>query len=267
MKVIWDLGSNNGSDIDYYLRIADRVVAIEAIPGLCSQIQSKFRDAISQGRLFLYNKVLALDGQSSCIFYIHKHRVEESTTLRPGINYLADFDIVTLPTIELSQILDEHGLPWYVKIDLEGLDFAIVNLMFNMGIIPEFLSAEVQDLRVASLIAANPCYKSFNLVNGRTLPLDYGKAFISTPSGKTPFKFNPDMSGPMGLDISSPWLCPASILRLIAVEGAGWKDIHASRSNLPSVNNMSLVNALLRTIRRRIVERVQSQGIRIWRSF
>jgi hypothetical protein len=33
MKIIYDLGANNGDDIPYYLLKADTVVAVEANPG------------------------------------------------------------------------------------------------------------------------------------------------------------------------------------------------------------------------------------------
>ena len=43
LKVIYGLGSNNGDDIPYYLLKAQRVIAVEANPVICEQIQSRFQ--------------------------------------------------------------------------------------------------------------------------------------------------------------------------------------------------------------------------------
>ena len=40
-KIIYDIGSNNGDDISYYLLKSDLVIAIEANPKLCDLIQKK----------------------------------------------------------------------------------------------------------------------------------------------------------------------------------------------------------------------------------
>lgn len=41
MRVICDVGANNGDNIPYYLHKADRVVAIEANPDLVSGMQKR----------------------------------------------------------------------------------------------------------------------------------------------------------------------------------------------------------------------------------
>jgi hypothetical protein len=53
-KLIYDFGD----DIDYYLNKADKVVAVEANPLLCKQIEERFRKKIGDGRLFIENCVV-----------------------------------------------------------------------------------------------------------------------------------------------------------------------------------------------------------------
>ena len=38
MKIIYDIGANNGDDIGYYLKKADQVIAVEANPDLSKRI-------------------------------------------------------------------------------------------------------------------------------------------------------------------------------------------------------------------------------------
>ena len=47
-KIIYDVGSNNGDDIPYYLLKSDLVIAIEANPKLCNLINERFNKEISQ---------------------------------------------------------------------------------------------------------------------------------------------------------------------------------------------------------------------------
>ena len=49
-KIIYDIGSNNGDDIPYYLLKSDLVIAIEANPKLCNLIEEKFKNEIKQKR-------------------------------------------------------------------------------------------------------------------------------------------------------------------------------------------------------------------------
>ena len=52
-KIIYDFGSNNGDDIPYYLEKADKVVAVEANPGLVAQIVSRFSKDIAAQKLIV----------------------------------------------------------------------------------------------------------------------------------------------------------------------------------------------------------------------
>jgi hypothetical protein len=51
MKVIYDVGANNGDDIQYYLLKADLVVAIEANPTMTEIIKHRFQAEIASDRL------------------------------------------------------------------------------------------------------------------------------------------------------------------------------------------------------------------------
>ena len=72
-KIIYDIGSNNGDNIPYYLLKCDCVVAVEANPELCDQIKNRFKDQISNGILIVENYVLTESKASNqVVFYIHK---------------------------------------------------------------------------------------------------------------------------------------------------------------------------------------------------
>jgi hypothetical protein len=48
-NIIYDVGSNNGDDIPYYMMKAEVVVAIEANPVLCEGMRQRFAAEIQEG--------------------------------------------------------------------------------------------------------------------------------------------------------------------------------------------------------------------------
>jgi hypothetical protein len=72
-RIIYDLGANKGDNIPYYLKKADKIVAMEASHILANQIRARFTESISDGRLILHNCVLTCENDSPKVnFYIHK---------------------------------------------------------------------------------------------------------------------------------------------------------------------------------------------------
>ena len=52
-RIIYDIGANNGDNIEYYLKKSDLVVAIEANPVLCQLITNRFSSDVKNKKLFV----------------------------------------------------------------------------------------------------------------------------------------------------------------------------------------------------------------------
>ena len=61
MNVIYDFGSNNGDDIPYYLKKAEKVIAVEANPLLCKRIQDRFATEMLAGKLAVVGSGMSID--------------------------------------------------------------------------------------------------------------------------------------------------------------------------------------------------------------
>ena len=59
-KIIYDLGSNNGDNIPYYLLKSDLVVAVEANLKLCEIIKKNFKKVIDNGKLVVENCIVTV---------------------------------------------------------------------------------------------------------------------------------------------------------------------------------------------------------------
>jgi FkbM family methyltransferase len=241
IKVIYDLGANTGDDLAYYLKKADKVVAVEANPTLAKQIESNYSAAISEGRLFVENCVVTTLPHSADVpFYMHKHGHIISQFPKPAESELVHFDEVMLPSKSVLSLIEEHGHPYYIKIDIEGYDHEIVRNLIENRIFPEFISAESHSIEVFALLASSNFYTSFNLVDGRSVVEKYKNTPISTLTGPESFSFPSHAAGPFGEDIKSPWMTSEHFFELLAYEGLGWKDIHATNKPLAKPENKAL---------------------------
>jgi FkbM family methyltransferase len=237
-KVIYDLGSNNGDDIPYYLMKCDLVVAVEANPMLCQQIREKFSDAIGEGRLVVENYVLITGeiarqvqekGEVQVPFYIHLKNHVLSQFPRPSASELSDFIEVALPSVSLIRLIGIHGAPYYVKIDLEHFDNLILRELFENRIYPPYISVESHHIDAFASLIALGGYRAFKLVDGPSVATRYRQHSISTPQGTVNYSFPTHSAGPFGGDISGAWMSADNFFGVLGIVGLGWKDIHATR--------------------------------------
>jgi FkbM family methyltransferase len=228
-RIIYDFGANSGSNLPYYLRKSDQVVAVEANPSLAQDIGTRFANAISDGSLVLKTGVLSGRNEAGRVkFYIHKTHSTLSQFPRPERDRLGEFDEVLLPAINVVDLIAQHGDPYYIKIDTEHYDAEILRALFDGDIRPPYISSESHGIEVFSLLVASGGYRSFNLVDGATVSRVYGNHRIATASGEVVHSFPHDSAGPFGEDIAGPWMTPDNFFRFLAFEGLGWKDVHAT---------------------------------------
>lgn len=242
-KIIYDLGANNGDDIPYYLKKADLVVAVEANPALCRQIEERFSAAITEDRLRVESCVLAGDdGDPHVNFYIHKRHHVLSQFPRPDESVIRNYNRVELPSQSVMQILRKHGAPYYIKIDIEHCEEIILKDLFLNGIRPPYLSAESQSIQVLALLAGMGDYRAFKLVDGKTVEKKYRNHPITVESGRELYSFPHHSAGPFGEDISGKWMNADDLFSVLANQKLGWKDIHATNLVEPEVVSRAEMN-------------------------
>ncbi|MFM7087838.1 MAG: FkbM family methyltransferase [Cyanobium sp.] len=238
--MIYDIGANNGDDIPYYLIKADKVVAVEANPRLARAIATRFALEIEQGRLILENCVMTSSRSGTVDFYIHNRHHVLSQAGEPTAEKAHEFTRVQLPAKSILELIAVHGQPHYIKIDIEGADGEILAALFEHGVYPDYVSAESHSLDIFCLLAMQGGYKAFKLVDGPSVANLYAQRVIQPRDGVAPvlYSFPHHSAGPMGEDIDGEWLGPEFFFRYLALEGFGWKDIHASRCDAATFDKM-----------------------------
>jgi FkbM family methyltransferase len=223
LKVIYDLGAHTGADIPYYLHKADKVVAVEANPELAGQLSAKFHVAVQKGHLFVENlAVTEIEGEGPMSFFLNNKADVLGTLLKPQVNS-SHYSEIVVETASIDSLIRKHGLPYFVKIDLEGADMSILRAMAKEDLFPPFISVEGHDPGVFGVLAALGNYKSFKLQYGALVERQFKRFQFRDRFGAVQtYSFPAHAAGPFGDDLPSRWTTPLALNDVISLHGTGW---------------------------------------------
>lgn len=151
--LIYDVGMNNGDDTAYYLHRGYRVVGVEANPVLVEAATSRFRSEIDAGRLVIRNVGIAeTEGEFPfwiCEMHSEWSSFDRSIASRENSGHYA----ITVPCVRFRSVIEEFGVPAYLKIDIEGNDrLCLKDLTPETA--PEHISVEANELGLLDLLEA-----------------------------------------------------------------------------------------------------------------
>jgi len=163
--LIYDVGMNNGDDSAYYISSGYRVVAIEANPFLIEKARRRFEIPISNGRLILLN-VGITSSPGRIPFYINNDNSEWSAfdPLIAGRENM-ETTVVEVEGVPFGQILKQHGVPFYLKTDIERNDIYCLRALQKEDL-PAYISVEAHKLEYLCVLHELG-YRQFKCVNQR----------------------------------------------------------------------------------------------------
>lgn len=153
-KTIYDVGLHRGEDSEFYLKKGFRVVAIDANAEMCTLVGSRLRRYVENGTLVIINKAIsANDGQVS--FFKNRQHTQWGTTdplwVARNARKGETIEEVTVESARLSHLIEECGQPYYVKIDIEGLDTVALASLRGAKSLPRFVSIESEKVSFTKL--------------------------------------------------------------------------------------------------------------------
>lgn len=217
--LVMDIGAHDGSDTRYYLSLGYHVVAVEANPKRAQEMYEAFLPYVESGQLVIHAVGIAEQAEVRD-FYVNPQNdllssFSRAFTERDGTTA----HVIPTPTLPARFLFDAYGVPFYLKVDIEGSDRLVLEgLKQATPERPPYLSIEISDPSDIAIVA-DLGYQRFKLVNQRELPWDG----------------NP--SGPFGTDLPGEWMdqeetevryalmCATYRLRLPPLEA--WFDLHA----------------------------------------
>jgi FkbM family methyltransferase len=250
MDSIYDVGLHNGDDTAYYLQKGFKVLAIEANPLLVANAQRRFEREIIAGRLRLLPVGIA-ESEGTFSFWVNEENdtwssFEKTLGCRNGTRCHE----LQIPCLPFSTILKEYGVPYYLKVDIEGKDYLCVASL-KPGHLPKYISCELSHdediitrlhqvgyqrfkvLNQDSFTASTPIFeneigwrvlrKACNKVHAlkyllHRLPsqLQPRKIDFDNFTAQFEFTFNEGCSGPFGEETYGLWYSFEDILKKVA---------------------------------------------------
>lgn len=201
-KLIYDIGMHNGDDSAYYLHQGHRVVAVEADPSLVNEAIRRFSRPLETGQFIILNVALA-DHNGRMDFWIndddnHFNSLDQNAATRKGVRS----HVTQVETRSIGSMVGEFGIPYYLKVDIEGYDLTCINGLMGLEL-PKYISVECEAVEegetlsdqdvLATLDALyNVGYRKFKLIAqadfwplvGSGTQLMYRKIVRSAASGR-----------------------------------------------------------------------------------
>lgn len=143
--LIYDVGMNNGDDTAYYLHRGFRVVAIEADPVLVAQAEQRFGRTIADGRLTILNLGIAEEPGRRTFWICESHSPWNSFDRRVASRNDSRHHGIEVPCRRFLSILEEFGVPFYLKVDIEGNDPLCLQDLSPHDL-PKYVSVEADGL-------------------------------------------------------------------------------------------------------------------------
>ena len=255
-NVIFDVGCHTGQDSDFYLRKGFRVVAVEANTTLCAALKRRFASQIADGQFILIEKAIAehdgqvefyLNLQASIWGTIRADWAERNTAAG------TQSQKILVPSIQFSSLIEQYGVPYYLKVDIEGADLLCLEGLLPFNDRPRFLSLEIEHrslLRREMNLLTKLGYKRFQIVEQGLVP----KQTVPHPAGEgiyVDYHFPSGASGLFGKELPGAWLTRGAFVakyyrllarnrvlglskrfpvvkRLASKYSISWYDIHAA---------------------------------------
>jgi FkbM family methyltransferase len=165
-QLIYDVGVNNCTDTAYYIHRGYKVLGIEANPVMVSLLQDKFSREIESGTFTLLNFGIAKN-EGEFEFWVCDDPPEWSSFDR-GIASRNDakHHSVMVKTRRFFDIITEHGVPFYCKIDMEGHDRLCLTSL-TPKLTPEYISIEMahKDGDVDISLLHDLGYRKFKIIS------------------------------------------------------------------------------------------------------
>ena len=114
----FDVGGNLGQTVESLRACGARVVTIEPNPACLPTLRYSFG---KDPQVVIVNKAV---GAEPGVAMLHCHGTSSTASLRDGW-WKTDDEVVETEVVTLGRLMDEHGPPQFMKVDVEGFEVAV----------------------------------------------------------------------------------------------------------------------------------------------
>lgn len=131
-RILFDIGANTGQYADANAKKYDKVILVEANPALCKVLKTKFRHP----KYVIENVLVSKDNEAE--FYVSSTANTISTA---AVRWVTDSRFTghqkweaskqPITCMSLDALIAKHGTPAYIKIDVEGYEYNVLQSLGN----------------------------------------------------------------------------------------------------------------------------------------
>ncbi len=225
-NLIFDVGIHKGEDTDFYLKKGFSVVGFDANPTLITYCREKFSKEIKEGRLILIEGAITdsentKTKQNTINFYRNLDDTVWGTVSENWAKRNEKLgtrnEIIEVPVINFSDYLRKYGIPYYLKIDIEGMDKVCLKSLLKFEQKPSYISIESEKISFTNLIEELELFIQLGYNNFKAVQqsgISRQKEPNPVKEGcKTAYQFKEGSSGLFGRDLSGDWKTHKRILK------------------------------------------------------
>jgi FkbM family methyltransferase len=224
--LIYDVGLHKGEDTEFYLLKGFRVVAFEANPELIASCRQRFRSYIDEGRLTIVEGAVVGPevvgaGSRTVKFYKNSDLSVWGTVREDWADRNARMGTTSVVTeveaIDFVDALRTYGVPYFMKIDIEGCDTVCVNALREFEERPTYLSIESDKTSLENIkreidLFYELGYTSFQAVEQSTIPARQRPPIPAKEGRSIEHRFVEGSSGLFGRELEPCWKSKEEIL-------------------------------------------------------
>ena len=150
-RLIYDVGMHRGEDTEYYLKKGFFVIGFEADPHLADYCRTRFPREIEEQRLVIVegaivDPALLSPSQRTTAFFRNLQNSVWGTLYSDWAERNAilgtNSEVIHVNVVNFGECLKRYGIPYYIKVDIEGADTACLKALEGFQARPAFVSIE-----------------------------------------------------------------------------------------------------------------------------
>ena len=141
-NLIYDVGMHVGQDSAYYLSKGFDVIAIEANPELVDRAANEFRAALDAKKLRILNFGITAEPGEFDFHISNVNDVWSSFNKANADQGGGNSKTIRVTGVRFRNILQKYGVPFYLKIDIEGSDHLCIDDL-QSECLPRYVSVEL----------------------------------------------------------------------------------------------------------------------------
>lgn len=223
--LVYDVGMHKGEDTDYYLQKGFRVVGFEADPELAAHCRRRFSAEIDDGRLVVVEGAIVEPAPGRAAGTVRFYKNTEFSVWGTVAGDWAErndrlggrSDVIEVPAIDFGAQLEQHGIPHYMKVDIEGMDTLCLESLEGFEHKPDFVSIESEKVSFEKLIGELALFRRLGYTKFQAVPQRGISARVepdpSREGRRAGYRFEEGSSGLFGADLSLEWRDYNGVLR------------------------------------------------------